>query len=344
VANRNISVTAGDSIGITLTGSDFDGDTLSFAVATQPSHGSLTGTEPNLTYTPSAGFSGIDNFTYNANDGTVTSSNATVTINVQSVSNNGLPSNLANNLTIDGNLVDWASFQSFGIDANDSTGTNNPIDYQEAWMAHDTANFYLAYRNNGPSMATIGSWGFNAYLDTDRNISTGFSSGLAIGADFLQQGDFLFRYTGDGNSWSWEVLGSVTRQVSTDSAEISFDRNAIDNPETLDIVILGDNIALGGNIEDSYPDGARISGNDVRYFSYTTGGTLVAAQGEPNLGAALSNTPAENGLLELQANARRPDSSLAQRSGGSGGGGSGIPLVIALLGIWVARTRIKNIA
>jgi hypothetical protein len=47
---------------------------------TQPTNGSLSGTEPNLTYTPDPGFTGTDSFTYFVTDGTMTSKTATVKI------------------------------------------------------------------------------------------------------------------------------------------------------------------------------------------------------------------------------------------------------------------------
>jgi probable HAF family extracellular repeat protein len=69
-------------LAVTLGGSDPDGDPLGFAVATGPSHGSLSGTPPNLTYTPNPGWSGTDSFSYTASDGTLSSAAATVTITV----------------------------------------------------------------------------------------------------------------------------------------------------------------------------------------------------------------------------------------------------------------------
>lgn len=67
---------------ITLAATDIDGDTLTYAVVAGPSHGTLSGTAPNLTYTPSLDWSGTDSFTYKANDGTADSNTATVTITV----------------------------------------------------------------------------------------------------------------------------------------------------------------------------------------------------------------------------------------------------------------------
>jgi len=67
---------------INLTGSDPDGDTVVYSVVTTPSHGSLSGTAPNLTYSPNKNFSGPDSFTFKVNDGTADSALTTLTINV----------------------------------------------------------------------------------------------------------------------------------------------------------------------------------------------------------------------------------------------------------------------
>ncbi|GMU59437.1 MAG: hypothetical protein AMXMBFR34_12000 [Myxococcaceae bacterium] len=72
----------GIPIPVTLRGTDIDGDALSFSVATQPAQGTLSGTAPNLTYTSAAGYTGVDSFTFVANDGTLDSAPATFTINV----------------------------------------------------------------------------------------------------------------------------------------------------------------------------------------------------------------------------------------------------------------------
>ena len=70
---------------ITLTGSDADGDVLSFAIISNPTNGTLSGAVPNLTYTPNLNFFGNDSFSFTANDGIETSSEATVAIAVNPV-------------------------------------------------------------------------------------------------------------------------------------------------------------------------------------------------------------------------------------------------------------------
>jgi RHS repeat-associated protein len=81
-------------LSITLTGSDADGDTLTYAIVAQPAHGTLTrtgaeegGGEGDLgpaafTYTPSPGYAGADSFTFKVNDGQADSNVATVTITI----------------------------------------------------------------------------------------------------------------------------------------------------------------------------------------------------------------------------------------------------------------------
>ncbi len=80
--SQSVSTEQGTPIALTLTGSDVDGDGLSFAVSSGPLHGSLSGTAPDLTYTPDAGYEGVDSFSFTVNDGLATSASATVTITI----------------------------------------------------------------------------------------------------------------------------------------------------------------------------------------------------------------------------------------------------------------------
>jgi len=70
---------------ITLTGSDANGDPLTFAIVAPPANGTLTGAAPNVTYIPTANYSGPDAFTFRVNDGLVNSAAATVTLTVAPV-------------------------------------------------------------------------------------------------------------------------------------------------------------------------------------------------------------------------------------------------------------------
>ena len=70
---------------ITLQGSDGDGDPISYAIATPPAHGTLSGTAPALTYSPATDYNGADSFTYTVSSNGATSSPGTVTLQVMAV-------------------------------------------------------------------------------------------------------------------------------------------------------------------------------------------------------------------------------------------------------------------
>jgi predicted extracellular nuclease len=86
IANDQSVTTNEDTpVNIMLTATDGNNDPLSYTVLTQPSNGTLSGTAPNLTYTPNANFNGSDSFTFQVNDGTANSNIATVSITVTPV-------------------------------------------------------------------------------------------------------------------------------------------------------------------------------------------------------------------------------------------------------------------
>jgi VCBS repeat-containing protein len=74
--------------GVLANDTDLNGDTLTAAIVSSPTHGTLTmSTDGSFTYTPNAGFVGTDTFTYVASDGLLTGNNALVTITVSNVDN-----------------------------------------------------------------------------------------------------------------------------------------------------------------------------------------------------------------------------------------------------------------
>ena len=83
--NLSAMTTINTPVTISLTATDADNDPLSYSIVSSPNHGLLSGTLPNLTFTPDAGFTGTDSFTFRASDGTNLSNVATVTLNVGAV-------------------------------------------------------------------------------------------------------------------------------------------------------------------------------------------------------------------------------------------------------------------
>ncbi|HEX5617343.1 MAG TPA: Ig-like domain-containing protein, partial [Solirubrobacteraceae bacterium] len=83
VANdRSLTTPEDTPLGVGLTGSDPEGGPLTFAVATPPAHGTLSGTAPSLTYTPAANFTGTDSFTFTVTDADGAVDTGTVSITV----------------------------------------------------------------------------------------------------------------------------------------------------------------------------------------------------------------------------------------------------------------------
>jgi len=72
-----------EPIVITLTAFDEDGDDLTYEILSGPDHSTLTGTAPNLTYTPNDDFTGADRFTFRVFDGVAYSNVATIIITTE---------------------------------------------------------------------------------------------------------------------------------------------------------------------------------------------------------------------------------------------------------------------
>ncbi len=76
---QTVAVVFNTARAVTLTGTDTP---TGYTVVAAPAHGTLSGTAPNLTYTPNAGFNGTDSFTFTVSNAAGTSAPATVTLNV----------------------------------------------------------------------------------------------------------------------------------------------------------------------------------------------------------------------------------------------------------------------
>ena len=76
--SSSVTTTSGAAVDTPLSATDPDGDALSYSVVSDPSHGSLSGSGANLVYTPVAGYSGSDSFTWQATDNKGAVSNAAI--------------------------------------------------------------------------------------------------------------------------------------------------------------------------------------------------------------------------------------------------------------------------
>jgi Big-like domain-containing protein/Kelch motif protein len=81
--DQSVTVARGTPKAITLTGSDLDGDVLTYSIVNGPSHGTLSGTPPNVTYTPTGIYTGLDSFSFRTNDGMADSNLGTLSLSVR---------------------------------------------------------------------------------------------------------------------------------------------------------------------------------------------------------------------------------------------------------------------
>jgi uncharacterized repeat protein (TIGR01451 family) len=140
---QSVSLAQNSSLGIVLTGTDIENGALTFAIASAPSHGSLSGTGANRTYTPQSGYSGTDSFSFTVNDGVATSPAATVSIVVTPV--NSAP--VLVTPIADVNVADQST----------STVLNLTATFTDANLPFGDTLTYSTVSNTNPSLVTT-SW------------------------------------------------------------------------------------------------------------------------------------------------------------------------------------------
>ena len=166
--DQSLSLLEDNSLALTLSGIDNDGDTLNFTVTSGPSNGSLSGTAPNLSYTPVANYNGGDSFIFSAADGNGGSATGTVSLNVNAV--NDAPTADSQSLTImedstlalilSGDDLDGDSL-SFSITTNPSngtlTGTAPNLSYTPVtgFVGSDSFSFNALDGNGGSAFANV---------------------------------------------------------------------------------------------------------------------------------------------------------------------------------------------
>src|SRR5207237_417981 len=126
--SQAFSVNEGAEVEITLYASDADNDAVIYTVA-DPTHGTLSGTPPNLVYRPALHYIGPDGFTFTVNDGKTNHAPATISITV-------LPPNhtpVVQSPTLSFNEDSGVDITLFASDAD-----NDPLTYTVTRPTHGT--------------------------------------------------------------------------------------------------------------------------------------------------------------------------------------------------------------
>ena len=120
--------TASRSTGITLQGSDVDGNNLTYTVVSGPSNGNASIAGSILTYAANQDWNGTETITYKANDGTVDSNTSTVTITINSINDAPVTQNVS--FTTDEDTPYTESYTSYVSDVEGDnltiTAVTNP--------------------------------------------------------------------------------------------------------------------------------------------------------------------------------------------------------------------------
>lgn len=157
---------------VNLVATDSDGDPLTYTVITGPVNGSLSGTLPNMTYTPDVGYFGSDNFIFKVNDGNEDSNTATVSITVNEViPQNNAPvvnAGIDQTLFLD-NVGPWTPAQLTSVGWFDASDVGSLIvDGDQVSQLSDksgTSNHLLSSGTNQPAYSTTGWDGILPAID-----------------------------------------------------------------------------------------------------------------------------------------------------------------------------------
>ncbi len=154
--NQNTTLTVAVGSGVLANDTDPSSLSLTAVVGTLPSHGSLTlNSDGSFTYTPTNAFHGSDSFTYQASDGSLTSSAATVTITVNQVA----PTATADSYSVNQNTTLTVAVGS-GVLVNDTDPSNLTL---TAAVVATTGHGTLTLNSNGSFTYTP----TNAFHGTD---------------------------------------------------------------------------------------------------------------------------------------------------------------------------------
>ncbi|MGH7977448.1 MAG: hypothetical protein ACREC8_12405 [Limisphaerales bacterium] len=164
------------------------------------------------------------------------------------------------NITIDGNLSDWADVP---LAYTAPLGSSDAIQYENVYLANDANNLYIQFTLYSASPDAFANGYDNLFIDTDNNPVTGYSVG-GIGSEMLVQwGSGYQELSGNFNAGSIDNLGwSIAGSPDSMDFELAISRNATyasdDSPafanNTISILLEGDDTSYN-NVEFAPPSG-----------------------------------------------------------------------------------------
>ena len=310
VANPQIGVTpANTAKAVTLTGSSCRQATVTCALATQPLHGTLTGTPPNLTYTPAADYQGMDRFTFTTTDGLTTSAPATVHL-VVGTGGTGLNGSYYDNM-------DFTSLKATRIDpsVNFDWGTAPPATlgagtYSVRWTGQVMAPESGTYRFSTRTSDGVRLWvnGVQVVNDWNDQVTSLWNDSAPITLTAGQKYSLKMEYYDNANPSTARLYWYMpSRQAATIiPQELLFPVTGVvlTSPSNGSSFAPGTTVALTADVSDvagtvtsvSFYQGATLIGSDttapyaLNWTSVATGEYSLTAKATNSTGAVSTST------------------------------------------------------
>jgi hypothetical protein len=303
VADNQSVVTSEDtSKAITLTASDPDSDSLNYSVVSGPTHGTLSGNPPNLTYAPNPNFNGSDSFTFKSNDGQVDSNEADVTIMVTPVNDppvaNGQAVSTSEDVPvaitltasdIDGDSLIYNVVAAPTHGTLSGTGANLSYTPGQDYSGADSFSFIVndGQVNSAPATVTItvASNGDLIYLSATTN---GTSGGLAYNDEDIVSyntltGKWLMYFdgsdvgiTGDVDAFALMPDGSVL--LSLDAAATVSGLGTVDDSDIIRFTPISTGATTAGTFTwffDGSDVGLTTNDEDIDAIDFASDGRMV---------------------------------------------------------------------
>jgi hypothetical protein len=208
-SNGSDSVVEDGSVDITLVATDADSDPLTYSVVAQPANGSVVVSSNSATYTPNADFSGVDSFTFKANDGSVDSNVATVDVTVTGV-------NDAPVFTVD--PIDKPNATEGSAYSDTLAGSATDVDVGDSLTYSMTGPAWLSVAADGTLSGTPGAGdvGTNVFTVMVEDVALAFDTAtLNIIVDAVPVGPFTDYAQGESTALG-TVAGTLTDAQSND--------------------------------------------------------------------------------------------------------------------------------